>query len=229
MAIGFNILNLAFRTDRKFVCAGNLASRGVPRKLVKFHQAIWGGDFSNSKEMWDAAADDGFPYLRGHWENKPGSFCYIWGTLRIIRYIASDEFPYPFGYYNQDDRFLAMEYPELLEICQRLEASMHSFRMLQLSPHTNIELEGKTVPSVAGLPNVSCNIHKDGDSGLIFTKRGAEYFLKTFRSCPFWIEGLTVFKDNSGCFSVIEPVVVGGFLEWIDNKLQDRIEINSEE
>ena len=47
MAIGFNILNLAFRTDRKFVCAGNLASRGVPCKLVKFHQAIWGGDFSN--------------------------------------------------------------------------------------------------------------------------------------------------------------------------------------
>jgi len=239
--IGYNLLNLSFRTDRKNYMLGNLQSMRVPHHTVRFHEGIYGLDYVSGEALVAAAMADGFPSFKVFEDrDRPrGDLACVWGTLRILRYIVSDAHHWEFGYYNQDDKLLMLPHPRLEQLISHLDAQSEKFLLFQMTfnerdaflrrlPIAPVVPDGLIVPGIAG----------SGDSGLVVSKAGAAYLLDRFEKHPE--SGLEVLIGNldpdlSGAYSVLDPSWLIQSLEtkywnvknWRDD--QDRILVNEED
>ena len=239
MSIGFEILNLPHRADRKNVVIGNLITQGVPYENVTFHRAIYGADYQNREALCNEAIKDGFLIFASY--NKPrGTLAYYWGLLRILRHIASDDYPFKFGYFNQDDRLLTINHFQLLQIAEKLfNRNGVNFLYLQLHWHTikeDIYFRDKNVFKLH-LDNqkrfgVYDGVPAIGDSGLIMTPSGAKHLLSQFTRDPETPSEVMISKAAvDGCYSTWNNSLITGidyrwfgYTDWESE--QDRITVN---
>ena len=199
--ISFNILSLKRRVDRRNVMAGSFQTLGVPFNRVKFHDAPDAMEYTTTDEICDAAIADGFPIFekmrRSHRGNR-GTIACFWGACRILRYIASEEHPYEFGYYNQDDIILKITYSRLIELIQYLkeytrERCKTDFLILQMHKRYEkpyVELVNKD-PIFPG-SYIQQGIYSKGEIGLVLSKKGAKYLLEKTQIFGGSLEGLMI-------------------------------------
>lgn len=233
--IGFEILNLEHRIDRKFMCMGNFMTQGVPFENITFHKAINGADYPDTESICKAAADDGFPEV---WEmGGRGDAAYHWGFMRILREIAYEDYPFEFAYFNQDDRIIPqnLSFNEIQSIISIL-SGQGNFLLLQLGwNHLGqgpIEIHRNKIFSIYNRIFYS-GIHSPGDSGLIVSKSGAKLLMQRFKETQKWCEELILELDGiEGCYSLWETIVPQssvhpkwyGYSEWFEG--QDRLIAN---
>ena len=238
--IGFEILNLEHRTDRRDLLKGNFITQEVPYENITFQKAIYGADYSDAKSVCDAAVTDGFPEFAQDCEmGGRGDAAYHWGVMRILRHVASDDYPFEFAYFNQDDRILPKEwtYDSLKILVGLLKHQSADFLFIQLGwnhmHNQNVQID-LTKLNIYHNWLVFEGVNAPGDSGLILSKAGAKYLLNCFQKKPNWFENL-IFKEGnvSGCYSLWETIVskssihpkwLGG-TDWTDT--QDRLAINT--
>lgn len=232
--IGFEILNLDFRKDRRDVLIGNFLTQKIPYEQATFHKAVYGADYADGDEIRQAAAVDGFLELL-NFGGERGDVAYHWGLLRILRYIASSEYPYPFGYFNQDDRLLLMKYTEILSACETLSQLSETFMFLQLGWFLEPEYDIVKPPEhpIEGTP-YNKGVLGSGDSGLLMSQAGAQLLLDTFKETSEWFEVIPYrLKDLPGVYSMSEPDTT---ISMIDTRWwgiedseadQDRILVNA--
>lgn len=241
--IGFEINNLEHRSDRKNICIGNFMTQGVPYEDVTFHKAIWGGDYPNAKAVCDAAVADGFPeFAEGCEMGGRGDAAAHWGMMRIFEHIASEEYPYEFGYFNQDDRLLppSIYYDDLVNIT-RILAKDPNFLYFQLSWHPSafaedpirVELRQDKFLTYHD-KKIYKGIFSYGDSGLILSKKGARYVRERFAETKNWFEALILEEGNvPGTYALWEPFDFIIKAEWCgfnsEEEAQDRIVVNKSE
>lgn len=240
--IGFEINNLEHRKDRKDICIGNFITQGVPYEVVTFHEAIWGGDYPDAKAVCDAAVADGYPeFSEGCEMGGRGDAAAHWGMMRIFDKIASDDYPYLLGYFNQDDRLLpsSMSYNKLLEISLALEKSDPNFLYLQLCWHASdfsedvksVEVRSDSFLTIQG-ERIYKGIFSYGDSGLVMSQAGAKYIRKRFAATKNWLEALILEEGNvAGTYSLWNPFNLMIEHQWCGysniEDAQDRIVVNA--
>ena len=236
--IGFEILNLEHRLDRKYCLLGNLITQGVPYENITFHKAIYGADYPDAKSVCDAAVADGFPaFSEGCEMGGRADAAYHWGLMRILKHIASEAYPFELAYFNQDDRLLPrdLSFQDLSDIGKMLLHADSNFSFLQLGwDHTFF-----------GIPNVSldtkdnflvlCNrlfykgIFAKGDSGLLMSKNGARVLMDKFSKTKKWFETLVLEDGNvEGAYTLWQPIHTGNLLnpKYLENDREDREQAN---
>ena len=199
--IGFNTLNLERRKDRYYTMVGHLQTIGAPFDVVRFHKGVDGIDYSSPGEACDAAIVDGFPSFDSLRDWGSGTICGTWSALRVLRYIASDEYPFKFSYFNYDDKLLRLNYKEFVALIKHINL-LHKgpFRILQLAPDRSI---ANAVP-ISPDSYICKGIHSGGDSGLVLSKEGCLLLLESFQKCPMMLQHIMGKLDPSlpGTYSV---------------------------
>ena len=229
--IGVDILNLARRKDRYYTMVGHLQTIGVPFDVVRFHKGVDGIDYSSPDEACDAAMVDGFPGFDRFRDQGSGTICGTWSALRVLRYIASDEYPFKFSYFNYDDKLLKLNYKEFIALIKHINLFHKGpVRILQLQPDTSI------VNAVPISPDsyICKGIHSGGDSGLVLSKEGCLLLLESFQKRPTMLQYIMGKLDPSlpGTYSVrskfnlITNVNVRYFNKSSQREDQDREIIN---
>ena len=204
--LGFEILNLEKRTDRRDILKGNFITQDVPFEVITFHEAVYGRDYPDAKAVCDAAVADGFgEFSEGCEFGGRGDVAYLWGVMRILERIVSSEYPYQFGYFNQDDRLLTrdMDYDKLLRISRTLVEYDPDFLYLQLCWHPSkfiqeakkVEILSDKFLTIEG-KRIYKGIFSYGDSGLILSKAGARYIRDKFAETKNWLEALILEEGN---------------------------------
>lgn len=234
--IGYNTLNLDFRTDRRIYMQSNYQSRKVPRSAVKFHKGTYGLDYETSDAIIEEAIADGFPAYDRLRSFPRGDLACSWGTLRIFRYIAEEQ-PYPFGYYNQDDKLLMIDHEDLQGIVSYLDDQEPEFLFLQMTynkKHAMMHREPR--PLIVPGSQICVGIPGSGDSGLIMSKAGAQFLIDAFDKEPHGGIEVVIQRldpDIPGTYGFINPTFAiqsldthyWGINTWQDD--QDRIKVNN--
>lgn len=84
----FIILNLPAHIERKWACIGSLTTSGFDLGKLRFWDAIPGTNFADTRQICEAAADDGFPeFLKFYNEEKYGIHHYVIGNTSEIRHL----------------------------------------------------------------------------------------------------------------------------------------------
>ena len=206
--VSFNILNLERRTDRRDVMAGNLQTLGVPYNLITFHKAPDAMEYETTNDLCEAAIADGFPYFANLRKSGKGSTACFWGGCRMLRYIASEEHPCHYGYYNQDDILLKISYEKLREIVKYLENYSHDnqqseFLILQMHTRYGKPYVGSIEPKpIFPSSYIQHGLYGKGEIGLVLSKKGAAFLLEQAMQLGGSIENL---------MSKIEPDLPGTF------------------
>ena len=239
--IGFEILNLKHRHDRKDICIGNFITQDVPYEVVTFHKAIFGGDYESAREVCAAAVADGFEEFAESCEmGGRGDVAYHWGVMRILEKIMDIAYPYPFAYFNQDDRLLPRDvrYADLEHIAEALLSVDPNFLFLQLSWHASEHAETERTATIKpdnffdiGDFRIYKGIFSYGDSGLLMSKAGARFIREQFAETPDWLEGLIYEKCNvPGAYALWKPftsIIEGVWCGYpSDAAAQDRLRVN---
>lgn len=232
--ISFNILNLERRKDRRDVTAGSLQTLGVPFHVIVFHKAPDAMEYETTRDLCDAAVADGFPIFETYRNNyNKGSIATFWGGCRMLRYIASEEHPYSYGYYNQDDIIFKMPYRKLQEILMYLERYSRDtyqspFFILQMrtffgKPYKNTYEPRPIFPS----SYIQQGLYGKGEIGLVFSKKGAAFLLEQAMQLGGSIESLMskIPPDLPGTFSFskgFSPIELFNLKFWGKNYKEDQ-------
>ena len=193
--LGFNILNLERRKDRYYTMVGHLETIGVPFDNVTFHKGIDGRDYNSQDAGCDDAIADGFTSFDQLRSWGIGTICGTWSALRILRYIASDENPFKFSYFNYDDKLLGLTYSELLHLIKHLnKVNKHPFRLLQLFQNPDIYQKREPLSPDS---YVCEGLHVGGDSGLVLSREGCLLLLDTFKKRPEMLQSLLGSLDKN--------------------------------
>ena len=236
--IGFEILNLEHRLDRKYCMLGNFITQGVPDGNITFHKAVYGADYPDAKSVCEAAVADGFPaFSEGCEMGGRGDAAYHWGLMRILRHIASAAYPFQLAYVNQDDRLLPrdMAFRDLTDIGKMLRQIDRNFLFLQLG--WDFTFTGVSKLDVETRDNflILCNrlfykgIFAKGDSGLLMSKNGARFLMERFSATKKWFEMLVLEEGNvSGAYTLWHPIPTGSLLlpKYLENAGEDREQTN---
>ena len=233
-SIGYNTLNLAHRADRRIYIQSNYQSMRVPYHAVKFHEAVYGLDYPDSDTICDEAVKEfpGYDQIRNY---PRGDCCCSWGTLRIFRHIAASD-DYPFGYYNQDDKLLMLKHQELEQIIGYLDNLPDDFLFLQMTYNAKqAMLHREPLQPITPTSQICRGIPGSGDSGLIMSKKGAQFLIDAWNKEPHGgIEVMIQRLDPQipGAYGILDPnyaieslnTKYFGVESWRDD--QDRINVN---
>lgn len=206
--IGFNILSLPFRKDRRERLRGNFLTQRIDLGDVIFHDAIHGADYPNSEAICQAAVADGYPEFED-WGLEPNDVAYHWGIMRILDYIISDDFTYELAVFSQDDIFLKQPYSQFFWVAEHLlRREKDEFLIWQpywVLDKPIIELDYDKVFTVNSHTLRRGTFHS-GDSLLVMSKKGAALMRDTFRKQPLWFEQIPEkLNGYQGVYASIDP------------------------
>ena len=241
--IGFEILNLERQKYRKNISIGNLITQGLLFENITFHKAIDGADYPDARSICEAAVADGFEAFNNDCEmGGRADVAYHWGLMQILRKIASEDYPFQFAYFNQDDRLLphVWNYEKLNCLAKDLDNFEEEFLFVQLL--WNYVAPGSRTIDLAKIREcrnclVYQGVHSPGDSGIIMSKAGASYLMECFSQDKHWFEDMILERGNApGCYSLWQPFLLPQshvHSRWYNDNTKDcserdRISINSE-
>ena len=219
------VINLPFRTDRKFYMMGHLHAVGVPHKIIEFYPANYGRDYVNSQAVKEAAAADGFPFFTKtrakDIEGRNGR-AYNWTWAQILRDImqSSDN-----ALVILDDILLKIDWGLLTESVRELIVGHPEFRMLQVGWQTRKRADTKVIYPVSDY--IARGIRSYGDYATVLNAEGAKRVLKQMDARPsgcmegYFFHLSQTDEDTTGLFHMIESKAICCPVRWRQNLRHD--------
>lgn len=212
------ILNLPAEQERLKYCRDRLLDRNVPKSRIAVWAGKSGSPYGKSRELCEAAADDGFEFFQKVLNAGIHNECYIgylsqaWNYMRFWRHLIEVQ---ETAILIHDDAMFLRSWRSLCDLFRKLPDDL----LMLVLPHSIEEdMKDATGMLLKNLRGNSCQDH-----AVLYTPAGAEYILeRTLARAEFlqlgWIGNLLwtdpVLSVADGVYTlVVKPPIVRGIIE----------------
>ena len=168
------IINLEHERTRKELCRTHLLKAGVPPEKISVWKASDNTFFPKTRDLCEAAADDGFLFfkkiLEENMQNEAGIgyLALLWGNLRILRHICETN---ETAIVIEDDTKIECQFYDLVNACEMLPKDLLYAQL------TSADILGEQFKWLPKTP-WSYGILKDITDTFLYSPKGALYLLE---------------------------------------------------